>query len=256
MSTTESKPNLNSVVRRICTAATRRRNVERGTIICLTLLAIFGTFAASEERIIPALEGTWLAEVAYGLHYGNTILFNLSVGTLVSIFLWWLLVGLPQQKTRRILRRNLQTHYGYFKEEGVRILLRSMDEDYDYELTDELLDHEKFKNYFKEGESRRWYAAMNGLQRDESRIEDLLVEMEILSQEVSYVLSNVEVDDEQVHAFFKRLTLMLYKLKTHTVYTNDHVKYLGNFIWEILARWSVIDGERRDDVVQTMIDRL
>jgi hypothetical protein len=233
-----------------------RRSIERLAIAGLAALALFGTFASSEEPIISALEGTWIADVAYSLHYANTIVFNLSVGTLVSIFLWWLLVGFPQQRTRRLLRRSLQLRYSYFKEETILILLQASGEYFEYELADELLDHEKFKSYFKKDNDRRWYAAINGLQGNDGKMNDLLVEMELLSQEIAYVLSAVEIDDEAAHAFFKRLSTHLYKLRNHTVYTNDQVKYLSQFIWEILARWSYIDGQRRDDIVQTMIGRI
>ena len=85
---------------------------------------------------------------------------------------------------------------------------------------------------------------------------DVLVELELLASEVSYVLSNVSIADDEVHGFFKRLSEQIYRLKSSSVFTHDKVKYLSNFLWGILARWSFIDGQRQNDVVQDMIDRI
>lgn len=225
-------------------------------LISLSVLAVFGTFSGSNEPIIAPLRNTPVADLAFKLHMGNAILFNVSVGFLVSIFFWWLLVGMPQAQKRAMLKTNLQRYYGYFKEDVIHILLSASGEAYDSDLAEQLTDHEKFKAYFKEDNSKRWYAALNGLQGDQGQINDLLVELEILAQEVSYVLNNIDIQDENAHAFFKRLTVHLYKLKNCTIYTNDHVKYLGNFIWEILSRWSFIDGQRTNDIVQDMINSI
>lgn len=233
-----------------------RRNTQRVILGLLLVLAVFGTFSGSNEPVMGMLEGTWLADIAYRLHFGNTILFNLSVGLLVSVFFWWLFVGIPQAQKRKMLRANLQRYYGYFKEEVVHILLSASGEAYDSNLPEQLLDHEKFKAYFKTEGSRHWYAALNGLQHQQGQINDLLVEMELLGQEISYVLNNIDIENENAHAFFKRLITHLYKLKNCTIYTGDHVKYLGNFIWEILAWWSFIDGQRKSDIVQDMIDSI
>jgi hypothetical protein len=59
-------------------------------------------------------------------------------------------------------------------------------------------------------------------------LNDILVELELLASEVSYALSSVNVADDEVHAFFKRLSEQIYRLRRSSVCTHDQVKYLGN----------------------------
>lgn len=232
----------------------KSKNKQRLILAILGLTAIFGTFSGSDEPAPRVLRGTSVARVLYALHSGNSILFNLSVGVLVSLFFWWLVVAVPQAEKRKMLRNNLQRQYMLFKEEVVHILLFAIGGSHDVDTAKRLLDYTEFQSYFKANNYANWYAALNGLQDEQGRINDLLVEMDILSREVAYVLNNIDVEDEQAHAFFKGLTTHLFRLKNCTTYTADHVKYLGQFIWELLGRWSFIDGQHTNDVVQDMID--
>lgn len=225
-------------------------------LLILAALAALGMFVGSNEPVLPIFEGTWVEDATYWLHLGNSILYDLSVGVLISIFFWWLLVGLPQAKKQRILKSTLQRHYGYFKEDVIQILLSASDEAYEPELPEQLLDRDTFKEHFKADDLKQWYATLNGLQDHPTKINDLLVEMDLLWQEISYFLNNVEIDSDDAHAFFKRFSAHIYKLKHSSVYTHDHVKYLGNFIWEVFAGWSFIDGYRKSDIVQDMIDSI
>jgi hypothetical protein len=230
--------------------------ILRLTLSALTVLAIFGMFSGSSEPIVAILKDTWIADIAYRLHIGNAIVFDLSVGFLISLFFWFLIVRIPESRKKAILRNNLARQYQHFKEDVIQILLFSSVGSHAAELRKQLCDHNEFKRFFSENEREKWYAALNGLQGNEGYLNDLIVEIELLANEISYVLNNINIDDDEVHSFFKRLSTHVYKLRRCTVYTYDHVKYLGNFIWEILARWSIIDGQRKEDIVQEMIDRI
>ena len=83
-----------------------------------------------------------------------------------------------------------------------------------------------------------------------------MLELELFAGEISYVLNNVSIQDPKVHSFFKRLNEHIYRLKNASVYSYDQVKYLGGFLWEIHTRWSIIDGQREEDVIQDMINTL
>ena len=233
-----------------------RQKKQSIALFMLGSLSVLGMFVGSNEPILPILENTWVATTAYRLHLGNSIIYDLSTGILVSIFFWWLLVSLPQTKKNKIIKSTLQRHYGYFKEDTIQILLFAGGNNYEADVPEQLLSRDAFKNYFKANNMREWYATLNGLQDEPSRINDLLIEMDLLCQEISYFLSNVEIENDDAHAFFKRLTAHIYKLKHSSTYTNDQVKYLGNFIWEIFTGWSIIDGYRKSDLVQDMIDSI
>jgi hypothetical protein len=57
-------------------------------------------------------------------------------------------------------------------------------------------------------------------------------------------------------AVFKNLSSHVCKLKSASVYSYDQVKYLGNFLWGILAQWSFIEGQREEDIIQEMINKV
>src|SRR5690606_31342504 len=100
---------------------------------------------------------------------------------------------------------------------------------------------------------KNWYGALNGHQDRNDYLQDILFEMELLASEVNYVLDNVPIQDEKVHRSFKLLNENIHRLKNSSAYTDDPVKYVGNFLWGILARWSFIDGQQQDDFIDKMI---
>lgn len=228
----------------------------KAVLLLLTLAAVFGMFSGSNEQIVEFLRGTSIEPYVFALHNGNSIVFNLSIGYLVSMFFWLLVVYFPERSRRLILRDNLSRRYQDFREDTIQILLWASIGPHDSQLPKELCDHRKFREFFDESNKAHWYAALNGLQGNKDRIDDLLLELELFAGEVSYVLNNVHIQDPKVHSFFKRLSENIYRLKNSSVYSYDQVKYLGGFLWGIHARWNIIDGQREDDAIQDMIDAL
>ena len=225
-------------------------------LILLAVAAVFGMFSGSTETVMPLLRGSVIEPALHALHNGNSIVFNLSVGYLSSFIFWLLVVQYPETKRRALLRDNLARQYQYFKESVIQILLWSSVGTYDSDLPKQLCDHVKFKEFFNDNNKKQWYAASNGLQNEKHRMHDLLFELELLASEVTYVLNNVPIKDAQVHRSLKLLNENIFRLKNSSVYSDDQVKYVGNFLWGILARWSFIDGQRQDDFIEEMIKKV
>ncbi len=223
---------------------------------CLTLVAIVFMFVSSDEPVIGFLRGSVVEPYLHYFPIGNSIVFNLSVGYLVSTFFWLLVVYFPERRARTIIRENLRRRYSEFRENTIQILLWAADCHVDQQVKSDLLDYKNFKEFFNENEKARWYAALNGLQQKHEWIDDLLLEMEFLATEVSYVLNKVDISDADQHSFFKTLREQIYRLKNSKVYSYDQVKYLGNFLWEIHARWSIVGGQRKNDIIEKMINAL
>lgn len=219
-------------------------------------ISIFGVFAGSNELILEILKGTLFEKPLYKLHIGNEIIFNLSCGFLISLFLWFIVVKLPAIRKREIIKKNISNQYHHFKEDTIQILLWASIGTHDSQLPRQLCDYREFKKFFGENQHQKWYDALNGLQSKQDLLHDILVEMELLSNEISYVLNNLEITDERIMTVFKTLSINVYKLKTNSIFSYDQVKYLGNFLWGILAQWSFIDGQREDDIIQEMINKL
>ena len=231
----------------------RRLNI---TLAALVVVATVVMFATSGEPVVPVLRGTSIQQILLALGWPNTIAFNLAVGYLVSALFWLLVVFLPERSRQHLLRANLNHAYQHFKESVLQILLWSSKGTHDSRLPKELSDHRKFIEFFSADESASWYAALNGLQGSELRRHELLLEMEIFSDEVAYVLNNVNIQDEGVHRLFKVLKENIYRLNHSKADTYDYVKDLGRFLWEVLARWNFVEGQRETDIIQQTIDRL
>lgn len=226
-------------------------------LAALALVAIFCMFSASGEPVIFALKGTPLDAPLVALGWQNAIIFNLSIGYLVTVFFWLLVVYLPEQARKKLLRENLRRRYQDFKEEVIQSMLWAAVGIHDSNLPKELADdHMRFKEFFNQDEKRLWHAVLNGIQGNEDRMRELSVALQMLSDEVVYVLNNVSIQDPSVHQFFKSLNENVYRINNSGADRYDQVKHVGGFLWGILARWNIIDGQREADVVQEMIDRL
>ena len=224
--------------------------------LVLVPLAVFGMFSGSTEPVVKFLRGTSVEPFLLALHNGNSIVFNLSVGYLVSLFFWFLVVYFPDRNRRIILRDNLSRRYRDFRESTIQILLSASIGTHDSQLPKELCDHRKFREFFDENNRGNWYAALNGLQGTKERVDELLLELELFAGEVSYTLNNVNIQDPKVHSFLKRLSENINRLKNSPFYSYDQIKSLGNLMWTVHARSSIINGQIENDVIQDMIDAL
>lgn len=219
-------------------------------------MAILGMFATSGEKLLPALRGTFVEAPLIALTYPNSILFNLCIGYLVSLFFWVLVVDWPERKRRAILQSNLHRRYQSFKEEIIQSLLWASIGMHDSRKPRELLSYLKFKEFFSQNKSEHWYAALNGIQGSEERMREITLAMQMLADEVNYVLNNVTIDDDAAHTLLKNLNENIYRLQHSGADLYDQVKHVGRFLWSILARWSAIDGQLEEDVIQNVIDKL
>lgn len=225
------------------------------TIAALSLVAAFGMFVAGNEPVISPLRGTAAEPILHSLHYENAIIFNLCVGFLGGVVVWVLNVLLPERQIRSILRDNLRKQYAYFREDVIAVLLGAQGS-YSAGLPAELSEPKAFRAYYRGESQQRWYDVLNYLQENPERLSDIVVHMQLLSGEVEYLLHKISIDDEEVHAFLKRLSLHTHRLQRLSVYSYDEVKYLGGFIFGILAAWSNISGYLDADPVVQMIEKI
>jgi hypothetical protein len=226
------------------------------TVYILLIISIYGVIGFSGEPIISYLKNTPLASILYSLSYPNSILFNLSIGLFTSIFFWYLIVAIPEKQKKARIRKGLAMQYKEFKEGVIMNLLFASQGSCAMDLQDKLMDYKEFRSFFSENKNANWYAALNNLEGSTNYLSDILIEMELLSVEVSYVLNNLDSVDNKAYSVFKRLNENIYRLKNSTIYSHDQVKYVGNFIWQLFARWSFADGNIEKDIIQEIIDGL
>jgi len=82
-----------------------------------------------------------------------------------------------------------------------------------------------------------------------------VLECELFAREIEYTLLKLNIDDDDVALFLKRLSRSLIRLRTSTP-TYDDVKRLLNFLYPIHSHWSWLEGYVGRDPVAEMIVRL
>ena len=234
------------------------RRIKPLTIILWTLsiTSILLALKTSDEPVLDVFRNTRVESLFQRLPTGNTMLFNFSVGFLVSMIFYLLIVWFPDRRRKDIMKKNLGEQYQSFKVETIQILLTACGTMHKQNLRKQLTELVEFRNYFNErvNESQvRWDIVMGGL--DDRLLKDLLVEFEVLLREVTYVRNNVNIENPNVFSFFQRLSQAVYRMKNTTL-EYEEKKLLLRFFWELFAGWSFIDGYREDDIVSVMIESI
>ena len=225
------------------------------TIAGLSVVALLGMFVAGNEPVFAPLRDTAVEPVLHSLHYENAIIFNLCAGFLGGVIVWALNVLIPERRVRSILRDNLRKQYQYFREDVISVLLGAGGS-YSAGLPAQLSDPHAFRDYYRGGNQQRWYDVLNYLQENPERLSDVVAHMQTLTSEVEYVLHKISIDDHEIHASFKRVSLHTHRLQRLSVYSYDEVKYLGGFIFEVLAAWGGVSGYLETDPIAQMIDKI
>ena len=195
------------------------------SLVCVTVMVI-----ASEDRLPMELKGTRAGSLLLQFPTGNQIAFNLAVGIISAVLMFFLVVRIPERTKRLRVRRNLAVAYESFKEASIAVFLSAIHSSYPAELPRELKNHQKFKEYFSQpfvpGQDR-WHGVANGL--DEYKIRTLVVEVEVFMNELHYTLAAIDVKEPKAFELLKRLSHILYRSKNWSTEYDD-VKGMHGFI--------------------------
>lgn len=163
-----------------------------------------------------------------------------------------------EAKKRAVFIDHLSTQYREFRRNVAEICLRAEIRglNFDHELAKELATMTEFRKYFKKNSNENWYKVLNGLEDERSTLEDLFIEIDLLIQQVNYTLNNIHVRDKDALRLLTRFSQHTYRLRHADIYSDDPVRYIGGFIWDVMAGWSVIDGFREHDIIQITIDKI
>ena len=222
-------------------------------LLLLTMLSTVLMFIASSDPVPEVLRNTGLHAFLKQFATGNQIIFDLSVGILAGVFIYYLVVRVPEPRRRLRVRRNLAMTHDSCKRACNAIYLGCFMKSYPSGLPDELTDMARFRQFFKEEHvagQMKWDAVANGL--TDERLKDLVVELEILMQEVHFTLSAVDIKDPKAFGFLKSLSRILYRSKNWTT-DYDSTKSLLGFLWAFHTGWSWEEGYLPADPIADMI---
>ena len=225
-------------------------------LIGLSALCLVLMFVASDDPVIGIIANTELSALLAQFSTGNQIIFDLSVGILASVFMFYLVVRVPEYKTRKRVRGSLEYAHRSTKEVCIEIYLSCFMPSYPLELPQELCDMKRFREFFKEGYvegQSKWDAVANAL--DEERLKKLVIELELLMHDIQFTLAAVDVGDEKAFSFLKNFSRVLYRAKNWST-DYDSIKSLLGFLWAFHTGWSWVDGYPSSDPVAEIIARI
>jgi hypothetical protein len=182
----------------------------------------------------------------------NKVIYDLSLGSIVSLFFYWLIVRLPEHRKRARIKRSFKTQYAAFKQDCIEIFLMLADGSYESSVPETLLDQKSFRDYFKtptgDGQDR-WDRVANSLEGYYLQL--LLNRMEAFREEIVFVLNNVDIEADAAFEFAKNFSKAITSASILTPgYDN---KALLQFLWTVFTGWSFVDGYPKTDVVEDMI---
>jgi hypothetical protein len=189
-------------------------------------------------------------------HAWEKIAYDLGIGSLTSIFFYWLVVRVPENAKRRRIRNSFARHFRRFKEDSIAAMLCVVDGTYMWGFHQELVDQKRFRDYFKESVSPdedRWDSLHNKM--NDYYLNELLTHLEILRAEISFAMAAIDIDDEKAMEFLKRLSATIVWMRNTTL-DYDAMKSFGGFLWQVFAGWDPVTGYSERDFFQDMIDAI
>jgi len=89
----------------------------------ISIGSIILALKASNEPMLSIFRDTWVDSFFQQFGTGNSIIFSLSIGFLVSMIFYLLVVWYPNKRKKNIIKHNLEEQYHFFKEGTIHILL-------------------------------------------------------------------------------------------------------------------------------------
>ena len=211
------------------------------TLIVITAISITGLYLVGSE------EGK------------SNILHSIFIALLVSSIFYIGTAAIPEIQRRKRIRNGLIKKYHYFKMSCIDLfLIASNSQDYDYKDRENLLNHEEFRRYFDircKGTQNRWDLVATSIDDGDYIFDELVMELDLLINELKHARASVEIFDDDVDDFFTSMMQTLHRVKISKPGTDDY-KYFCRTLWSIFTRWNLSDGQRQDDYIQTMIERI
>lgn len=163
-----------------------------------------------------------------------------------------------EQKHNQAAKRHLLAQYQEWREDLLHACLRAAENSYtvEYELEKQLVEFKEFREYFS-GENRdRWYKVLGGMQDDESILDDIAHISELFSQQINSALGKINTDNMKSLRILTRVSQESFRRKNLDVYSVDPVKYIGQYVFEILGMWNTVEGAMEEDFIVSAINEL
>jgi len=223
-------------------------------LLGIALISVAAILLGQESPFVRAMACAHMPcpALAYP-HAWERIAYDLGIGSMTSLFFYWLVVRLPENVKRRRIRNSFARHFREFKEDAIATMLMVTDGTYTYGFHQELVDQKRFREYFQQqvGQGQdRWDSLHNKM--TEYALDELLTQLEVLRAEIMFTMAAIDIEDEKVLEFMKRLSATIMKMRRTTL-DYDSMKSFGNFMYEIFGGFNLVSGYQTRDFFEDMI---
>ena len=163
-----------------------------------------------------------------------------------------------EERHNQAAKRHLLAQYKEWREDLISACLRAAESSYSvkYDLTKELVGFKEFREYFSGDNGDHWYKVLGGMQDDETIIADITLLSELFSQQINNALGKINTDNTKSLSILTRVSQESFKRKNLDVFSVDPVKYIGQYVYEILGMWNTVDGAMEEDFIENAINEL
>ncbi len=188
---------------------------------------------------------------------GNFIdfIYAIAISVIAAGVFYLFQVYIPARRKRKILKANFEKQYTDFKKDCISMFLSALGSSFNEDLLKKLLNTHYFHSYFKSHltkDQEKWDGVLNSI--DDDFLKELLLQFDILSSEIMFMLNNYDFDEE-VFIFLKRFRKIMHLLK-NTKVEHEEIKRISRFLWSLFAGWSYASGVHEDDIFKEMMKRI
>ncbi|PHR56769.1 MAG: hypothetical protein COA47_12635 [Robiginitomaculum sp.] len=184
-------------------------------------------------------------------------------GVLVSFFIYFLVVYLPEKRKRQIIKENFRKFYQEIKLELLyNIVFASQkggrnDISAETKTMDQLMTVGGFRTVFEGGREgdEGWYAFRNYIAHNECEFQEIVFSLIMLAKQIDFILHNYLITDSSTFNYFKRLEILLQNI-AHAGSGYDQEKQLSGFLYGTFSGWEPIAGYRGYDPIEKIIQSI
>ena len=183
------------------------------------------------------------------------------VGFIVSCIFYFLVVFIPERRKRNIIRSNSVKHYERIKRDILSEIISASsnggmkDLHNDDPTIQKLLTIDGFRDVFLNGcenADEGYYAFLNYISEDVPEFREIVLNLQILKDQIEFILQNYPIADQEVFDFFKGLESYLTRFET-TGRNDEDQKVLSRLILVIFTGYSIVAPNRDYDIIEKMI---
>jgi len=162
------------------------------------------------------------------------------------------------ERHNQAAKLHLLAQYQEWREDLLHACLCAADNSYsvDYELEKKLVNFEEFRESFSGENINRWYKVLGGMQDNNSIIQDIILLSDLFSQQINTALGKINTENTTSLRILTRVSQESFRRKNLDLFSSDPVKYIGQYMFEILSMWSTVDGKLERDFIEDAITKL